>query len=110
VIAEPAKAALRKARRAQRPPRKFCPLCFEEHHLLGKKNDPHLIIELCQYHHASIHDQMLDEGIDLRVQLNPVMRQAMKLKAEAVFFRNFAEAKERQAETLLKYLEREDAK
>ena len=27
---EPAKAALRKTRRAQRPPRKFCPLCIEE--------------------------------------------------------------------------------
>jgi hypothetical protein len=109
VIAEPAKAALRRARRAERAPRKVCPFCFEGHHALGENHDPHLIIHICEYHHNLIHDQMLDEGVDLRSEQHPVRRQAMMLKAEAVFFRNFAASKERQADALLKYLEKEIA-
>ncbi len=105
MIEEPAKAALRRARRAERSPRKVCPLCFEGHHALGENHDPYLIIEICEYHHTTIHDQMLDAAVDLRSQDNPVIKQAMMLKSEAVFFRNFAESKERQAEALLKYLE-----
>jgi len=112
VIAEPAKAALRRARRAQRPPRKVCRLCLEEDHVLGKNHDPHFTEYLCQKHHASKHDQTLDAGIDLQLQQNPVRRQVEILTIEAFYYRqqadhyrDWADAKERQAEALLKYLE-----
>lgn len=101
MIEEPAKAALRHARRAERPRRKVCPMCFEGHHPLGENHETQLIIDLCKYHHSLIHDQMLDAGVDLRFEQNPVRRQAMMLKAEAVFFRDFAESKDRQADATM---------
>jgi hypothetical protein len=112
LIAEPAKAALRKARRAQRPPREVCPFCIADHHVLGRKHDPQFVVCACEYHHALIHDQMLDAGIDLKFQPNPVRRQVEILKMEAFYYRqqsnhyrDWADAKERQADALLKYLE-----
>jgi hypothetical protein len=112
VIAEPAKAALRKARRAQRPPRKVCPLCIVDHHVIGSKHDPQFIVQLCEYHHALTHDGMLDAGIDLQLIENPVKRQVEVLKIEAFYYRqqanlyrDWADAKERQAEDLRRYLE-----
>lgn len=112
MIAEPAKAALRKARRAKRPPREVCPFCIADHHVLGRKHDPQFIVQVCEYHHGLDHDQMLDAGVDLRYQQNPVRRQVEMLKIEAVYHRqqadrhrDWADAKERQAEALLKYLE-----
>jgi hypothetical protein len=112
VIAEPAKAALRKARRAKRPSREVCPLCIVDHHVLGRKHDPQFIARECEYHHGIDHDQMLDAGVELRSQQNPVRRQVEMLKIEALYHRqsadrqrDWADAKERQAEALLKYLE-----
>ena len=112
MIAEPAKAALRKARRAQRPPREMCPFCIVDHHVLGRKHDPQFIVRACEYHHGLDHDRMLDAGVDLGRQQNPVRRQVEILKIEALchreqaeFHRDWADAKERQAEDLLKYLE-----
>jgi hypothetical protein len=112
VIVEPAKAALRKARRAQRPPREVCPFCLVDHHVLGRNHDPNFIVRPCEYHHALTHDRMLDAGIDLRFHQNPVRRQVEILKIEAFYYRerakdyrDWAEAKERHAEALLKYLE-----
>jgi hypothetical protein len=117
VIAEPAKTALRKTRRAQRPPRKVCRRCIVDHHVLGRKHDPQFIDKPCQYHHALDHDQMLDVGVDLQFQRDPVRRQVEILKIEAFYYRqqagyyrDWADAKERQAEALLKYLERETTK
>jgi len=112
VIAEPAKAALRKVRRAQRPPREVCLSCMVDHHVLGRHHDPQFIVRTCEYHHALEHDQMLDAGADLRPQQNPVRRQVEILKIEAHYHRqqadyhrDWADAKEHQAEALLKYLE-----
>jgi len=112
VIAEPAKTALRKARRSQRPARKVCPLCVVDHHVLGRKNDNQFVVCACEYHHAMVHDQMLDAGIDLQFQQNPVRRQVEILKIESFYYRqqanqyrDWADAKDRQAEALLKYLE-----
>ena len=114
MIAEPAKAALRKVRRAQRPPREVCPFCIVDHHVLGRKHDPQFMVRACEYHHALVHDQMLEE-VDLRSQQNPVRRQVEILKIEAFYYRqqadhyrDWANAKERQAEALLKYLESEN--
>jgi hypothetical protein len=112
VIAEPAKAALRKTRRAERPRREVCPYCIVDHHFLGRKHDPRFIVRPCEYHHDLIHDQMLDAGVSLQFEPNPVKRQVELLKIEAFYcrqqadyYRDWAEAKERQAEALLKYLE-----
>lgn len=112
MIAEPAKAALRKARRAERPPREGCLSCIVDHHMLGRKHDPDFIVKRCEYHHALIHDQLLDAGLDLQFQPDPVRRQVEILKIEAFYYRqqashygDWADAKERQVEALLKYLE-----
>jgi len=112
VIAEPAKAALRKARRAQRLPREVCPFCIVDHHVLGRKHDPQFIVRPCEYHHALVHDQMLDAGVDLQFQPHPVKRQVEILKIEAFLYRQqashyrvWATAKDRQAEALPKHLE-----
>jgi hypothetical protein len=112
VIAEPAKAALRKTRRAERPPREVCPYCLVDHHVLGRKHDSHFIVRPCKYHHAMIHDQMLDAGVDLEFEQNPVKREVEILKIEAlycrqqaIYYRDWADAKERRVEDLLKYLE-----
>jgi hypothetical protein len=74
------------------------------------------MVRLCEYHHELIHDQMLDAGVDLRFQQNPVKRQVEILKIEAFYYRlqadhyrDWADAKDRQVEQLLKYLE-EDTK
>ena len=111
VIAEPAKAALRKARRAERPPREVCPFCLVDHHVLGRKHDPHFIVRPCEYHHELLHDQMLDVGVELQFEPNPVRRQVEILKIEALYcrqqadyYRDWADAKDRQVEALLKYL------
>lgn len=115
MIAEAAQAALRKARRAKRPPREVCPFCIVDHHFLGRKHDPQFIVRACEYHHGLDHDQMLDAGVDLRSQQNPVKRQVEMLKIEAIYHReqanrhrDWADAKERQVESLLKYLEEEE--
>lgn len=112
MIAEPAKAALRKARRAERPPRKVCVECIVEHHFLGRKHDPHFIVDACEYHHSLVHDEWLDAGIDPKLKQNAVERQIEILKIEAFYFRrkadqyrDWADAKERQADALQKYLE-----
>ena len=59
-----------------------------------------------------IHDGMLDAGIDLEAIPDPVRRQVEILKIEAFYFRqqadlyrDWADAKERQAENLRRYLE-----
>lgn len=116
MIAEPAKAALRRARRAQHPPREVCPFCIVDHHVLGRRHDPQFIVRACEYHHALTHDQILDAGVDLHFQQDPVRRQVEILKIESLHYRqqaddyrDWADAKERQAESLLKYLE-ENAK
>ncbi len=112
MIAEPAKAALRKARRAERPPREVCPYCMVNHHVLGRKFDSQFIVRICEYHHDLIHDGMLDAGVDLQDQPDAVRRQVEILKMEAFYYRqqadhyrDWAEAKERQVQDLLKYLE-----
>lgn len=55
---------------------------------------------------------MLDEGVDHQFQQNPVRRQVEILKIEAFYFRqqanfyrDWADAKDRQADDLLKHLE-----
>src|SRR5262249_5822184 len=80
--------------------------------VLGRKHDPQFIVSACEYHHALIHDQMLDAGVELQFQPNPVRRQVEILKMEAFYYRqqanqyrDWADAKDRQAEALLKYLE-----
>ena len=117
MIAEPPKAALRKTRRARRSPREVCPFCIVDHHLLGRKHDDQFIRKPCEYHHALVHDQMLDAGVDLQFQQDPVRRQVEILKIEAFYYRqqadyyrDWADAKKRQAEALLRYLERETTK
>ena len=112
MTAEPAKAALRRARRAARPPREVCPFCMVDHHVLGRKHDFQFMVRTCQYHHALTHDGMLDAGINLEPIEDAVRRQVEILKIEAFYyrqqanhFRDWADAKDRQAEALLKYLE-----
>ncbi len=115
--AEPAKAALRQARRAQRPPQEECPYCLIEHHVLGRKHDSRFIIRPCEYHHALVHEQLRDAGTNLLAQKHPVRRQIEILKVEAFYLRHLAQymsdwsqAMERQIADLERYLEQEKTK
>lgn len=90
----------------------MCPFCIVEHHVLGWKHDPQFKVRPCEYHHALTHDQLLDAGVDLQSRPDPVRRQIEILKIEAVYYsrqadyyRDWAKAKQRQAEELLKHLE-----
>ena len=98
----PVKSALRKFRREQRPPRKFCSHCIQADHTAGRNHDASLTYDLCEYHHWLLTQKRLDAGADMRFQSDPVKRVACALRADAVFCREHADAMERWADLLEK--------
>lgn len=80
----------------RRVSRKF----LEEHHLLGRNHDPNLTAFACLNCHVLAHEGLLDAGVDLRPESNPVKRVATMLRAEAVLFEKLARTKNQQAEWL----------
>lgn len=81
----------------RRVSRKF----LERNHLLGRKHDPNLTVFACRNCHALFHERLLNAGVDLRAERDPVKRVAVMLLAEAVQHEMQADTKRRQA-TLLK--------
>jgi len=73
--------------------RKFLP----EHHVLGRKHDPDLVIFACLNCHAEMHELLSDAGVELREVPDPIRRVVMMLRAEAVHFEMLADSKRRQA-------------
>ena len=73
---------------------------LEEHHLLGRNHDPNLTAFACLNCHTLAHEALLDAGVDLQPESDPVKRVATMLRAEAVVFEMLARTKRQQAEWL----------
>ena len=86
----------------RRIPRKL----FEDHHLFGRNHDPSLTVIVCLNCHVVQHEKLLDVGVDLRSEANPIRRVATMIRAESVHLEALARAKRRQAALLETQLER----
>jgi len=65
---------------------------LEDHHIVGRKHDPRLIIPLCRNCHGECTEGLLREGITMRFERDPHERIALTLEAQAVFHENYAKA------------------
>src|ERR1700730_12601003 len=84
MIGRRAKTALRNSRQRVRPPRKVCPFCFEGDHILGRRHNPNLILEICQLHHVQLTEGRLSAGADMKKQRNAIKSVEMALRSLAV--------------------------
>jgi len=73
---------------------------LEENHPLGRQHDSELTALACPTCHVLYHEKLLDAGVDLRAESDPIKRVATMLRAEAVHFEMLADAKRRQAALL----------
>lgn len=80
----------------RRVPRKF----LEDHHLLGQNHDSNLTVPVCRNCHALLHEKLLNAGVDLRTEPDPIQRVATMLRAEAVHLEMLAATKRKQAALL----------
>jgi hypothetical protein len=71
-----------------------------DHHLLGRNHDPDSKLFLCQNCHALAHENLLNAGVDLEPESNPIKRVAEMVRAEAVHHEMMAAAKWRQVALL----------
>jgi hypothetical protein len=78
------KTVLRNSRQQVRPPRKVCPFCIEGDHILGRRHNPNLIVEVCQFHHAQLTEGRLAAGADMKKQREPIKSVEMALRSLAV--------------------------
>ena len=84
MIGRRAKTVLRNSRQRVRPPRRVCPFCFEGDHILGRRHNPNLIVEICQLHHAQLTEGRLAAGADMEKQRKPIKSVEMALRSLAV--------------------------
>jgi len=75
---------------------------LERHHVVGRKHDSELIIQVCRHCHDLLTEGLLREGISMLFEPNRVTRAANILKAQAAFLEEFANAQRRLADTLQK--------
>ena len=73
---------------------------LEEHHLLGRNHDPNLTAFVCLNCHALAHEALLNAGVDLQPESDPVKRVIQMLRAESVLFEMLSRTKQQQAEWL----------
>jgi hypothetical protein len=73
---------------------------LESNHVYGRSHDPEVTVLTCRNCHALFHENLLDAGVDLRPESDPIKRVAAMLRAEAVLFEGLADAKRRQASIL----------
>jgi hypothetical protein len=78
------KTVLRNSRQQVRPPRKVCPFCIEGDHILGRRHNPNLIVEVCQLHHVQLTEGRLAVGADMKKQRKPIKSVEMALRSLAV--------------------------
>ncbi len=78
------KTVLRNSRQQVRPPRKVCPFCIEGDHILGRRHNSNLIVEVCQLHHVQLTEGRLAAGADMRKQRNAIRTVEMALRSLAV--------------------------
>ncbi len=74
---------------------------FEQHHLAGRHHDPELTVLICRNCHAEATEGLLQAGVSMRPERNPVLRVALRLEARAVFLEALA-ASDRQSAELLR--------
>ena len=79
-----AKTVLRNSRQQVRPPRKVCPFCMEDDHILGRNHNPNLVVEICQLHHAQLTEARLAAGAEMEEQRKPIKSVEMALRSLAV--------------------------
>lgn len=78
------KNVLRNSRQQVRPPRNVCPFCIEGDHILGRRHNPNLILEVCQLHHVQLTEERLAVGADMKKQRKPIKSVEMALRSLAV--------------------------
>jgi len=100
MIGRTAKTVLRRSRQQARPPRKVCPFCVEGDHIGGHNHIEHLIVEVCQLHHAMLTELRLATGAEMAKQPNPIKSVEMALRSLAVTGRANARAIDKLSEGL----------
>lgn len=81
----------------------------EEHHALGRRFAPDVVVTLCLICHRLAGDEMLDEGWTARPSPNPVVTTDLVFRALAAFLRLLAEACAKYAQRLTDAIARLDA-
>lgn len=113
----PLRAKRRKAQRLEKlgSERPFCLYCgcsepmelrpvtrsfFEEHHIFGAANDAHATLALCFNCHALVTEGLLQAGVTMTRESNPIKFASNVLQALAVHHEKLSEASRRFATTL----------
>lgn len=73
---------------------------FEQHHPAGRHHDPELTVFICRNCHAEATEGLLQAGVSMRPEPDPVLQVALMLDALAVFLEVLAAALRRWAELL----------
>jgi hypothetical protein len=84
MIGREGNTVLRNSRRQVRPPRKVCSFCIEGDHILGRRHNPNLIVEVCQLHHVQLTEWRLAAGADMKKQRKTIKSVEMALRSLAV--------------------------
>ena len=100
MIGRAAKTVLRRSRQQARPPRKVCPFCFEGDHIGARNYIPHVLVEICQLHHAYLTEERLAAGAEREKQPNAIQSVEMALRSLAVTGRANARAIDKLCEGL----------
>ena len=78
---------------------------LEQHHPAGQHHDPELTVLICRNCHAILHEGILQAGVNMRPEPDPISRVATMLEALSVFFKMLAAAMSKWAELLRKSLQ-----
>ena len=100
MIGRIANTVLRRSRQPVRPPRKVCPYCFEADHIGGQNHIPHIIVDVCEAHHALLTEGRLTAGAEMKKQRHTLKSIEMALRSLAVTGRAIAWAVDRLCESL----------
>lgn len=73
---------------------------IERHHVVGKNNDPNLVVSLCLNCHRTATEGLARAGVSMRSESDPIARVAQMLDALAAFFEMLVDALRRWAELL----------
>ena len=92
-----AKSVLRESRQRVNL-RKVCPFCFEGEHIGGRNHLPHVIVDVCQKHHAQLTEERLASGAEMKKQPHPTKSVEMALRSLAVTARAIGYATQKLSE------------
>jgi hypothetical protein len=73
---------------------------LEDHHVVGDSHDPILTVPLCRNCHYMATENLLQAGVEMLPEKNPVKRAAMMLRGLAVHHEMLAGANRRWADML----------